>query len=96
VVLVEHRSSVLEIEVVGRRHPPRERRDPVEIGADDAVLRGRRRQPLEPCELAEGGLRDVLRQVERLESLPQLLDLRVLGVALAELVLYRLQLLAEE
>ena len=38
----------------------------------------------------------VLGQLERLEPLAQLVDLRLLGVALAELVLDRLQLLAEE
>ena len=47
-------------------------------------------------ELAVGRLPRVLRQVLRLEPLPQLVDLGLVLVALAELVLDRLQLLAEE
>ncbi len=70
--------------------------DPVEIRADDAVLGRRRRQPLEASELAERSLRDLLRQLERLEPLAQLGDLRLLRVGLAELLLDRLQLLAQE
>ena len=41
-------------------------------------------------------LLDLLRQLERLEPLPQLLELGLLGVAFAELLLDRLQLLAQE
>src|SRR5207302_1837573 len=54
------------------------------------------RQPLEPGELALGGLARVLGQLDLLEPAAQLVDLRLLGVALAELLLDRLQLLAEE
>ena len=42
VVLVEDLARAVEIEVVVRGHAPRQRRQPVEIGADDAVLRCRR------------------------------------------------------
>ena len=70
--------------------------DPLEVGADHAVLGRRRRQPLEPRELALGGLPHVLRELERLEPLAQLVHLGLLGVALAELGLDRLQLLAQE
>ncbi len=85
-----------EVEVVLGGLVPRQREDPVEVGADDAVLRGGRRQLLEPRELAVGGLADVLREVLRLDLLAQLGQLGLLVVALAELVLDRLQLLAQE
>ena len=75
---------------------PGERQDPLEVGADDAVLGGRRRQPLEPRELALRRLGGILRQRQLLEPLAQLVDLGLLRVALAELLLDRLQLLAQE
>ena len=96
VVLVEDLARAVEVEVVGRRHAPWQRREPVEVGADHAVLGGRRREPLEPRELAVGRLAHVLRQLERVEPLPQLVRVGLLGIALAELLLDRLQLLAEE
>ncbi len=95
-VLVEHRPRVLEVEVVLGRCVPRQRRDPLEVGADDAVLGRRRRQLLEPAELAVGRLARVLRQPGRVDLLAQLVHLGLLLVALAELLLDRLQLLAQE
>ena len=96
VVLVEDLARAVEIEVVGRGDAPRQRREPVEVRADHAVLRRGRRQPFEPRELAVGGLAHVLGQLERVEPLAQLVHVGLLGVALAELLLDRLQLLAEE
>ena len=97
VVVVEHLPRVLEVEVVVGVDAPRQRQDPLEVGADDAVLGGCRRQPLEAAELAVGGLADVVRQRGQLgEPLAQLLDLGLLRVVLAELLLDRLQLLAQE
>ena len=90
------RRASLEIEVVLRRLVPRQREDPLEVRADDAVLRGGRRQLLEARELALRGLLRVFGQVERFEPLAQLVDLGLLGVAFAQLLLDRLQLLAEE
>ncbi len=95
-VLVEDLPRVLEVEVVLGELGPRQRDDPVEVGADDAVLGGGRRQLLEPGELAERGLQHVLGQVLLLDLAAQLVDLGLLLVALAELVLDRLQLLPEE
>src|SRR5439155_8420771 len=40
VVLVEHLARVLQVEVVLGRLSPREADEPVDVGADDAVLRG--------------------------------------------------------
>ena len=96
VVLVEDLARAVEIEVVGRRHAPRQRREPVEVGADHAVLGRRRREPLEPRELAVGRLAHVLGQLERVEPLAQLVRVGLLGIALAQLLLDRLHLLAEE
>ena len=94
-VLVEDALRLFEVEVVARRLVPWECDEPVEIRPDDAVFRRRRRELLEPGEFAVGGLPRLLREVELVESRPQLVDLRLLGVALAELLLDRLQLLAK-
>ena len=96
VVLVEDLARPVEIEVVGRRHAPRQRREPVEVRADHAVLRSGRRKALEACQLAVGGLPYVVGKVECVEPLPQLVRVGLLGIALAELLLDRLQLLPEE
>src|SRR5207237_8002410 len=55
-----------------------------------------RRGLLGACELAVRGLLRPLRQRQRREPLAQLVDLGLLGIALAQLLLDRLQLLAEE
>ena len=95
VVGVEHLARVLEVEVVLGRRVPRQRRDPLQVGADHAVLGRRLRQLLEPRELAVGDLADVLGQLDLGELLAQLLDLGLGRVALAELLLDRLELLAQ-
>src|SRR5436853_7856417 len=64
--------------------------------ADNAVIGSSRRDLLQARQLAVDRLLDLLRQLERCETLAQLIDLRLLGVAFAELVLDRLQLLAQE
>ena len=52
VVLVEDPAGLLEVEVVLGRLVPRQREDPLEVRADDAVLGRGRRELLEPRELA--------------------------------------------
>ncbi len=74
---------------------PRQVEHPVEVGADHAVLGGRRREALEPAELAVGRLAGLLGQAGRLDPLAQLVDLRLLLVPLPELLLDRPQLLAQ-
>ena len=96
VVGVEHLARVLEVEVVGRRRVPRQRGQPLEVGADHAVLGGGLRQLLEPRELALGLAAHLLGQRDRVELLAQLLDLGLGRVALAQLLLDRLELLAQE
>src|SRR5579859_1167156 len=95
VILVQDLACVREIEVVGRRPSPRQRRDPVEVGADDAVLGGCSRQPFETSQLTQRSLLGILRQVERLDARTELVHLGLLRVSLAELVLNGLELLAE-
>ena len=96
VVLVEDRPGAVEVEVVLGRLRPGQRQDPVEVRADDAVLGRGGRQLLEPRDLAVDGLARLLREILRLDLLAQLGHLGLLLVALAELVLDRLQLLAQE
>src|SRR6185312_8410501 len=55
---------LVEVEVVLGRLVPGEREDPVQVRADDAVLRRGRRQLLQPGELSLRGLADILRQLE--------------------------------
>ena len=96
VVGVEHLARVREVEVVLGRHAPRQRGDPLQPGADHAVLGRGLRELLQPRELAVGLLAHDLGQLERGELLAQLVDLGLGRVALAELLLDRLQLLAQD
>src|SRR5438132_911670 len=96
VVLVELPARGLQVDVVVGRLRPRKLDDPLEIRADDAVLGGLRRQPLEALQLAVGLLADVLGQIGRLDPLAQLVGLGRLLVSLTELLLDRLELLPEE
>ena len=96
VVLVEDLASVADVEVVLGFLRPGEIDEPLEVGADHPVLGGDRRQLLEPAELPFGGLLRLLRQAGLLDPLAELVDLGLLLVALAELLLDRLELLAQE
>ena len=95
VVLVEDLARAAQVEVVVGEGVPRERGDPVEVGADDPVLRGRGRQPLQPAQLPVDRAAHLLRELDALEARPQLVQLGVLRVGLAQLLLDRLQLLPE-
>jgi hypothetical protein len=96
VVFVEHGARVDQVEVVLRDLVPRQRHEPVEIRPDDAVLGSRRRDLLEPRQLAVDRLLHVLRQLHLREARAELVQLRLVGVTLPELVLDRLQLLTQE
>ena len=96
VVLVEHRARVREVEVVLGAGVPRQRGDPLEVGADDAVLGRLRRQLLEARELAVGLRPDGVGQRELGELVAQLGGLGGGLVELAELGLDRLELLAQD
>src|SRR4051794_3278639 len=96
VVLVERLARLRQVEVVHRLLRPRQRGEPLQVCADHAVLGGLRRQALEAVELALGLLHAVLGQPRGLDLLAQLARLGLLLVDFAELVLDRLQLLAQE
>ena len=72
VVLVEHRARVREVEVVLGGGVPRQRGDPVEVRADDAVLGHAGCRRSQPGELAVGLLAHLLGQVGLVELLAQL------------------------
>ena len=95
VVLVEDRARVGDVDVVLGDDRPGQRHDPVEIGADDAVLGGSRRQLRQPVELTPRLLVDLLGQVGLVDALAQLVDLGLGLVGLAQLFLDGLQLLAQ-
>ena len=95
VVLVEHRARVLEVEVVLGRLVPRQRGDPLQVGADDAVLGRLRRQRLQALELAVDLAADVLGQRDGVELLAQLVGLGGRLVELAELAADGVELLAQ-
>ena len=92
---VEDLPRVGNVEVVLGRHAPRQLDDPFQVGADYPVLGGCRRQALEAPQLAVGLLSRLLGQLGRLDPLAELIDLGLLLVSLAELLLDRLELLAQ-
>ena len=75
---------------------PRQRDQPVEVGARDGVLGGGDRHLRQAIELAQRFLLDRLGHAGRVDLGAQLVDFLGLLVALAELLLDRLQLLAQE
>ena len=78
------------------RFVPRQRDQPVEVGARHRVLGRGDRHLRQPVELAQRFLLDRLGHAGRFDLLAQLLDLLGLVVAFAELLLDRLHLLAQE
>ena len=75
---------------------PRQRHQPVEIGARHGVFGGGDRHLRQTIELAQRFLLDRLGHAGGVDLLFELLDLLGLVVALAELLLDRLELLAQE
>ena len=96
VVAVQHLARVPQVEVVLCRARPGERGQPLQVRADHPVLGRLRGQPLEAPQLALGLLHGVLGKARLVELLAQLLRLDLLLVELAELLLDRLHLLAQE
>src|SRR6266540_7048012 len=95
VILVEDLRGGLDVPVVARGLVPRERDKPVDVGADDARLGRRLRDLLEPAELLERLLPHRIRHAGLLDLVLELLELGAL-VVLAQLLLDRLHLLAED
>jgi hypothetical protein len=96
VVGVEHLARVHEVEVVLGADAPRQHRDPLQVAADHAMLGGLGRQLLEAVQLAIDLLADVGGQQHVGELVAQLAGLLGGLVELAELVLDRLELLAQD
>ena len=94
VVLLEDLLGPVELQVVFAPLAPGQLGDGLEVGADDLGLHRLPVHPAEAAELAVHLLADLLRQLLGVELLAQLLEL--LGAVLAELLLDRLELLAQE
>ncbi len=96
VILIQHLAGARDAYLGLGRSVPGHRREPVEIGFDDPVLRGGGRQLRQPVEFAAGFLLGLLRHAGGVDLLPQLLDLGLGLAAFAQLLLDRLELLPEE
>ena len=96
VVVVEDLARVLQIQVVLGLLVPGQRGDPLEVRANHPVLGHRRLQASEAGELALHLLVHDLGQLDRIQLPPQLAYLGLDLVGLAELLLDRLELLAQE
>ena len=94
-VLLEDLGRHGDVEVLGAALAPRQLGDRLEIGADHLGLHGLAAHAPQPPELAVDLLADLRRQVEGVELLAQLVDV-ARAVPLAELLLDRLELLAQE
>ena len=93
---VEHRLGLRQVDDLVGPLVPRQRDQPVDVGARDGVLGGRGRHLRQAVELAKRFLLDRLGHAGRFDLLGELLDFLGLIVALAELLLNRLHLLAQE
>ena len=96
VVGVEHALGPDEVDDFVGALRPGQRNQPVEIRARDRVFGGRDRHLRQAIELALGLLLYGVRHAGRLDLLAQLFDFLGLIVALAQLLLNRLHLLAQE
>ena len=95
VILVEHRAGAGQVDVVLRLLLPGQRDEPLEIRPRHRVLRGRLGHLREPVQLAHRLAVRLLRHARRLDLLAQLGQLLAALVAFAQLLLDRLQLLAQ-
>ena len=94
VVGVQHRARPGGVEVLLRALGPRQRDQPVEVGADHRGLAGLLAHPLQATELLQGLLLDFLGHLCGLDLGAVLIDDRAL--VLAQLLADRLHLLAQE
>ncbi len=96
VVLVEDPRGAPQVEVVGGHLVPRQLKQQFEVGADDMVLGGRRRDRFEPPQLAPRGRLGLLGQRRLGDPLGQVGRRLGRRVGLAQLGADGLQLLAQE
>ena len=95
-LLVEDVARLRQIDDLVGPLRPRQRDDPIEIGPRHRVFGGRGWHLREPIELAQRLFLDRVRHARGFDLRAELLDLLGLIVALAELALNRLELLAQE
>ncbi len=95
-VLVEHRPRVLQVEVVLGGDRPRQVAQPLEVGARDRILGGLGRDARQAVELAVGLLAHLGRHLRLLDAGLELGGFALAVVALAQLLLDRLHLLAQQ
>ncbi len=95
-IAVQDLPRIPEVEVVGRLLVPRQLDQPLQIAPDHPVLRCSGWQLLEPGELTIRLLAGLFRQLRLFDLLAEFPRLHLLLVALSQLVLDRLQLLAQE
>ena len=96
VIRVENVLRLRKIDDFVRALLPRQRHQPIHVGARDGVLRCGDRHPRQAIQLPQRFLADGLGHPGRIDLLLQLLDVLGLVVALAELFLNRLELLAQK
>ena len=96
VVLVEDLLGLVEVEVVIGLDAPRQADEPVDVGANDALLRAGARDPRESIDFLEGLLLDLVGHRRLLDLLAQLGRLGDGRVVLPQLLLDRLHLLAQD
>ena len=96
VVFIQHTAGVADVQFVLAALRPGQAGQPVQPGADDAVLGGGGRQARQALQFAQSFLLRLLRHAGFLDALAELLDFRRLLVAFAQLLLDGLQLFAQE
>jgi len=95
VILVEHLARVPNVEIIFGRHTPRQAHQPIEIRAHDGMLGRLGWDHLEALEFLVGDLARLGRHLRLFDLLLDLFDFGAARVALAQLFLNRLELLAQ-
>ncbi len=95
-VLVEHVAGGGQVEVVGRHLAPGQLDHQFEMGPRDLKIGRDRGGRLEPLQLALSLLSDLLGELDLVEPLAKLHDLRLLGTVFAEFFVDGAELLAEQ
>ena len=96
VVLVQDLRRLLDVESVVGGRGPRQRDEPVHVGADHADLGRGGRDPAHPVDLLDRPGAHLLRHAGGLDLVAELVDLGLLGIVVAQLPLDGLELLAED
>ncbi len=94
-ILVEDTADLRDLHVVRRQRRPRDVEDPVDVGADDGVLRRADLHRAEALELLARDRVGLLREVRLREALLEDVQVALVSLFLAELFLDGLELLAQ-